>query len=202
MNYSQLINELVNKVIKNNLIHKNTVIIGENSTGKTTLLKSILNKTNDCIYIEDLYKQKENAFNKSDINTVLIDNIEIGLDYREIMNINNYLISKFGERKLVIVTHNLDIVAQLEHFNIIYLYKDCYCIYDGDDFNNINDVMNIFKTENTTTDIILLTLLNLVYNWTSVEEEKLKEIEKMNLSMTQKIILNEIKGCLVKYNKN
>lgn len=172
-----MINELYEKIINNGLKYNNTVIIGDNSTGKTTLLK-LLSKEEGAVFINCPYdKDMLNNFNVN-YSCVLIDNIETALSYKDIININEFLNSRFMFRKIVIVTHNLDIVSRLKDFNIINMNKDYYGVYDGNDFNSYDDVRNIVSNSSSMVDTMRATLLYFKLNdlWTSVEEERVRRL--------------------------
>lgn len=191
--YKQIISELCDKIQNNKLKHKNTVIMGDNSTGKTFLLES-LNNSEDSILIK-CNKNERNLLDKcfkQDI--VLIDDIEIILSFNEILNINTLIKDKFDNKKLIITTHNLELISRLKNFNLINVSKCCYGIFDSNDFNTHNDVKDIINTENNNNDVILTTLLNLkLCNlWTKVEESRLSKLKKSNLTIPQSKLLEQI----------
>ena len=161
-------------MINNGLKYNNTVIIGDNSTGKTTLLKE-LGKKQDSILIDCPWDKSILGSFKSNCSCVLIDNIETALDYKDIININEYLNKRFESKKVIIVTHNLDLVWRLKDFNILSMYKGYYGLYDGNDFNSYSNVRNIVDNSKNMMDTMIATLLYFKLNnlWTSVEEEKL-----------------------------
>lgn len=193
IDYKQSIAELQQKIQCNKLIYNNTVIIGDNSTGKTTLLKGINNLGNATL-ISCLNEFKELKHTDIDTDIILIDNIETMLTYKNILNINTFLSEKFKNKKLVIVTHNLELVSRIENFNIVHITKHCYGIYDSNDFNTHDEVRNIITAEEDTINTILVTMLNLKLcnSWSSTEENRLKEIKKESLTKSQKLLLREI----------
>lgn len=192
LEYKEIIDGLCNKLKNHSLKHKNSVIIGDNSTGKSSLLEQLNKSTNtklvkcptDKTMLYDMYSKAE---------TILIDNIETLLDFNEILSINDFVNNRFENTNIIMVTHNLEIVARLKGFNIIAIYRDCYGIYDGDDFNTSNDIINILDINNNN-DIILTTLLNLQLSnkWTLKEEELLSKITKESLTSSQLKTLEEI----------
>lgn len=196
--YNQIIEELCEKIVKNNLRYKNTVVMGDNSAGKTDLLKAITVNENRCLFIDCPYDKHLIKGTGSEFDIILIDNIETVLSYKEILDINSFLKNKFGNKKLVIVTHNIELIAQLRDFNIISMYRDCYEINDGNDFITSNDVRGIIESDKSANDIILTNLLTLKLcnKWTQVEEYRLDEIKKEPLTQCQRIILSEI--CSIK----
>lgn len=190
--YEQIINELYRKIINNELEHKNTVIMGDNSTGKTFLLEQ-LNILENVVLITCPKDKKLISNGNIEQDTILIDNIETVLTMNEICDINTFLDERFKNKKLVIVTHNLELISRLKDFNIINISRDCYGIYDGNDFNSYNNVTNLVNVEDNN-DVILVTLLNhkLCNLWTSVEDSRLAEIKKQHLTKVQKLLLSQI----------
>lgn len=192
--YDQIVKELCDKISTKQLKYPNTVIIGDNSTGKTTLLKTLSSRLDDSLFINCPFDKKliKNIDNK--IDTLLIDNIETILEYKDILYINDFLKDMFQNKNIVIVTHNLELVARLKDFNIIYLYKDLYSIYDGNDFNSFNDVKILIDSEKSNIDIMLAHLLRLKLSnlWTDIEENRLNQLKKEPLTSIQKLILNQI----------
>ena len=188
--HKQIISELQQKIQHNELIHNNSVIIGENSTGKTTLLEEI-NRLENTVLMSRI-----NNFKNTDIDKeiILIDNIETMVSYGDILNINTFLDDKFKNKKLIIVTHNLELVSRIQNFNIIHIMKHCYGIYDSNDFNTYNDVRNLIIAKEETIDIILVTMLNLKLSnsWSSIEDKRLKEVKKAILTKSQEILLREV----------
>lgn len=193
--HKQIIQELCEKICTGNLKYKNTVIIGENSTGKTTLLRTINKSFIGSLFIDCPFNK--NLFNTicNNTTTVLIDNLETILSYQEILNIDKSINKKLRNKNFVLSTHNLELVAQLRDFNLIYITSDSYCIFDGNDFNSFNDVKNIISLNKSSNDIILVNLLNLKINklWTDVEENRLNKLKNEPLSKTQELLLNQLK---------
>ena len=191
--HKQIISELQQKIQHNELIHNNSVIIGENATGKTTLLEEI-NHLENAVLISNLNDFKNYKNTDIDKEIILIDNIETMVSYGDILNINTFLDDKFKNKKLIIVTHNLELVSRIQNFNIIHMMKHCYGIYDSNDFNTYNDARNLIIAKEETIDIILVTMLNLKLSnsWSSIEEKRLKEVKKEILTKTQELLLKEI----------
>ena len=192
--HDQIIKELCDKISTKQLKYLNTVIIGDNSTGKTTLLKNLSSSLDDSLFINCPFDKKLIKDIDSKINTLLIDNIETILECKDILYINDFLEDMFQNKNIVIVTHNLELVARLKDFNIIYLYKDLYSIYDGNDFNSFNDVKILIDSEKSNIDIMLAHLLRLKLSnlWTDIEENRLNQLKKEPLTSIQKLILNQI----------
>lgn len=192
--HDQIIKELCDKISTKQLKYLNTVIIGDNSTGKTTLLKNLSSSLDDSLFINCPFDKKLIKDIDSKINTLLIDNIETILECKDILYINDFLEDMFQNKNIVIVTHNLELVARLKDFNIIYLYKDLYSIHDGNDFNSFNDVKILIDSQKSNIDIMLTHLLGLKLSnlWTNIEENRLNQLKKEPLTSTQKLILNQI----------
>lgn len=192
--HDQIVKELCDKISTKQLKYPNTVIIGDNSTGKTTLLKTLSSRLDDSLFINCPFDKKLIKDIDNKIDTLLIDNIETILEYKDILYINDFLKDMFQNKNIVIVTHNLELVARLKDFNIIYLYKDLYSIYDGNDFNSFNDVKILIDSEKSNIDIMLAHLLRLKLSnlWTDIEENRLNQLKKEPLTSIQKLILNQI----------
>ena len=192
--HDQIIKELCDKISTKQLKYLNTVIIGDNSTGKTTLLKNLSSSLDDSLFINCPFDKKLIKDIDSKINTLLIDNIETILECKDILYINDFLEDMFQNKNIVIVTHNLELVARLKDFNIIYLYKYLYSIHDGNDFNTFNDVKILIDSQKSNIDIMLTHLLGLKLSnlWTNIEENRLNQLKKEPLTSTQKLILNQI----------
>ena len=192
--HDQITKELCNKISTKQLKYPNTVIIGDNSTGKTTLLKTLSSSLDDSLFINCPFDKKLIRDIDSKIDTLLIDNIETILEYKDILYINDFLKDMFQNKNIIIATHNLELVARLKDFNIIYLHKDLYSIYDGNDFNSFNDVKILIDSEKSNIDIMLAHLLGLKLSnlWTDIEENRLNQLKKEPLTSIQKLILNQI----------
>ena len=188
MNREQILNEIAGKIINNNLKYNNSLIIGDNAIGKTSLL-NLINKTKKSLYVSS-----ENHINYKDFNMILIDDIEIMISLSDIFNINDYLNSKYADKKLIISTHNIHLISKVKDFNIICLYNDNYLILDGNDYNSYDDARNLFIKKSATNTITLTNLLSLKTsnNWTELEDKKLAIIKNKKLNKSQKLLLNEI----------
>lgn len=197
--YREMIQILSNKIIEDNLPHGNTVIIGENSVGKTSLLKAVNDKMERSVFIDLPFDKKhiENIDESMDI--VLLDNLETILEYRDILNIMSYLDSNFKGNKVVIATNNLELASSLKDFNIICLYNRFYTFCDGNDINTYDDVRFLFDKRNSV-NTLLSTLLNFAIcnKWTFDEECLLSKIKDKDLTKAQKFIIKEIEKYIAK----
>lgn len=193
--YEQMINELHDKLQNNKLKHRNTVIIGNNSTGKSTLLEHI-NKSQDATLIKCPNDKGMLDGKCNQVDTILIDNMELAISFNDVLNINDFINERFSNKKVIIVTHSLELVAGLRDFNIIAMYRDCYGIYDVDDFNTCDSVRNILFADKDAVNIVLTTMLNLKLCdlWTSTEQSRLCEIEKMNITSSQLTLLEQVRN--------
>lgn len=192
--HEQILKELCAKISDKNLKHKNTVIIGDNCTGKTALLKALSSSLDNSLFIDCPFDKKLIKNINNNINTVLVDNIETILDCKDILCINDYLNEMFNNKNIIIVTHNIELISRLDNFNIIYLHKNLYSIHDGNDFNTFNDVKILINSEKSNIDIMLTSILELKLNnlWTTIEENRLNELKEESLTNKQKIILKQI----------
>lgn len=192
--YDQIIKELYDKILTDTLKHRNTVIIGDNSTGKTTLLKVLFDNLDNSLFINCPFDKEliKNIDNKVDI--LLIDNLETILEYKDILCINNLLKELFSNKKVIIATHNLELIARLRDFNIICMHKDLYSIHDGNDFNSFDDAKNLIDFNKSSTQILLTHLLGLKISnlWTEIEEDRLNQLKDKSLTPIERLILNQI----------
>ena len=133
---------------------------------------------------------------------ILIDEINEFLSVKNEQKIIPFLVEKFPRLKFVITTHSSDIMVNAENFNIVVLNKNNYEILDSNDFVTNTDVREIFENlygreENIESDIEMtlrnLLSLKITEKWGSIEEDKLKNIDSLNLTTLQKLLLKQIK---------
>lgn len=191
--HKEMIDILSSKIVNGNLPHRNTVIIGDNSVGKTTLLKTINSKIEGSMFMDLPFDKNRIGNIYESTEMVLLDNLETIFEYKEILTIMNFLESKFKDKKVVIATNNLELVAILKDFNLICLYNKFYAFCDGNDINTYDDVRLIFNRDNSI-DTLLSALLNFVVcnKWTLNEDYLLNKIKNKELTRSQELMISEI----------
>lgn len=181
-----------NKIIGD---RKKVYINGENSTlssGYQAIIR---------IFLELLYFYN-NVGKESISKVVVIDEINEFLSVKNEKKIIPFLNDKFPAFKFIVTTHSVDVIASVNDFNIIALGNDIYKILDSNDFNSNTDVREIFENlygrdeimENHLEDVLRnLLSLKIMDNWTEKEEQELQNINENELSVTQKLLLKQIK---------
>ncbi|NFN86990.1 ATP-binding protein [Clostridium sporogenes] len=134
---------------------------------------------------------------------IVIDEINEFLSTKNEERILPFLINRFSNMRFVVTTHSADVVASSIDCNIIVLSENNYECLDGNDFLSVTDVREIFEkiynlSGESETEDIEITLRNLLNSkisetWTEVEENKLKSIDEIILTNSQKLILNQIR---------
>ncbi|WP_283591848.1 AAA family ATPase [Clostridium butanoliproducens] len=135
---------------------------------------------------------------------VVIDEINEFLSTKNEERILPYLIKIFENMNFIVTTHSADVVASSIDCNIIVISGSNYECLDGNDFSSVTDVREIFEkiyelSSDNKTNSIEITLRNLLNckiseTWTEVEEKRLKDIDELVLTNSQKFILNQIKS--------
>lgn len=187
-----MINEIIDKISNNKLKYQSTIILGDNNVGKTYLLKE-LNSLNKWYFIGCVKKNDIDNIKDKNPEAILIDNIEISLEYKDIFNIDSVLKEKFNNKKLIITTHNLNLIPRLTDFNVIILYKNNYTVCDSNDFKAYEDLRSLLSIKNNTA-ITINRLMNLKLSecWTEIEDKYLENIKTKELNNSQELILKSI----------
>ena len=92
------------------LLNNNIILLGENSVGKTTILREMYLKNIEMsLYIEN-HKSKEDLFEKislinDKIKTILIDNIDVNLEIKDKYTILEQLKNKFKNLRFIVSTN-------------------------------------------------------------------------------------------------
>lgn len=107
MIFNEKIRMIVNDI---SLLNNNIILLGENSVGKTTILREMyLKNTEMSLYIEN-HKSKEDLFEKislinDKIKTILIDNIDVNLEIKDKYTILEQLKNKFKNLRFIVSTN-------------------------------------------------------------------------------------------------
>lgn len=107
MIFNEKIRMIVNDIL---LLNNNIILLGENSVGKTTILREMYLKNIEMsLYIEN-HKSKEDLFEKislinDKIKTILIDNIDVNLEIKDKYTILEQLKNKFKNLRFIVSTN-------------------------------------------------------------------------------------------------
>ena len=107
MIFNEKIRMIVNDI---SLLNNNIILLGENSVGKTTILREMYLKNIEMsLYIEN-HKSKEDLFEKislinDKIKTILIDNIDVNLEIKDKYTILEQLKNKFKNLRFIVSTN-------------------------------------------------------------------------------------------------
>ena len=107
MNFNKKIENIINNI---SLLNNNIILLGENSVGKTTILREIYLKNRETsLYIEN-HKSKDDLFEKislinDKIKTILIDNIDVNLEIKDKYTILEQLKNKFKNLRFIVSTN-------------------------------------------------------------------------------------------------
>lgn len=107
MIFNEKIRMIVNDIL---LLNNNIILLGENSVGKTTILREMyLKNIETSLYIEN-HKSKEDLFEKislinDKIKTILIDNIDVNLEIKDKYTILEQLKNKFKNLRFIVSTN-------------------------------------------------------------------------------------------------
>lgn len=107
MIFNEKIRMIVNDI---SLLNNNIILLGENSVGKTIILREMyLKNIETSLYIEN-HKSKEDLFEKislinDKIKTILIDNIDVNLEIKDKYTILEQLKNKFKNLRFIVSTN-------------------------------------------------------------------------------------------------
>lgn len=155
------------------------------------------------LFLEIIYFDSVSE-NNIDNPVIVIDEINEFLSTKNEEKILPFLMNKFKKFNFIITTHSADVIASSINCNIIVLSHNNYECLDGNDYETITDVREIFekiynfnhleKSDDIESDLRNLLNLKISNNWTSVEDEKLKDIDETILTNAQRLIVNQIKS--------
>lgn len=211
------------KFVTEEIVIEKKVLIGKNitkiSTGFQAILRLFLeilfynkslsnrlkvkNIIDSLIFVDDL-EQKSSSISIIENPIIVIDEITEFLSAKNESNILGFLMDNFPEMKFIITTHSTDVIANAKDCNIIAIVGEKFQYMDGDDYQTITDVTELFaklyKFDTTINknkkdnDILLKNLFNLKIsgNWTEDEEKQISNIDKNTLSNTQLLLIKQI----------
>lgn len=186
-------------IIVDEVLEKKKVLNIDNNIEKlSTGYQAIIRLFLELIYFK--HSLEKNITNP----VVVIDEINEFLSTKNEERILPYLIKIFENMNFIVTTHSADVVASSIDCNIIVISGSNYECLDGNDFSSVTDVREIFEkiyelSSDNKTNSIEITLRNLLNckiseTWTEVEEKRLKDIDELVLTNSQKFILNQIKS--------
>ena len=185
MEFIKIIDNIVVDV--KNLKNKNIVILGNNGIGKTTVLNRIYQELKEnSIYVKNI-KSKLELFDKisfinNNINTIIIDNIEVNLEYKDRLNILEELKEKFKNLRFIVSTNYPNMLINSVDFVHFIIIESNYNLGDSNDIQDMIDVDRIKsfikkdKKEISETELLLSKCMNKNL-FGIMSENDIKEIE-------------------------
>lgn len=185
MEFIKIIDSIVVDVI--NLKNKNIVILGNNGIGKTTVLNRIYQELKEIsIYIRNV-KSKLELFDEissinNNINTIIIDNIEVNLEHKDRLNILEELKEKFKNLRFIVSTNYPNMLINSVDFVHFIIIESNYNLGDSNDIQDMIDVDRIKsfikkdKKEISETELLLSKCMNKNL-FGIMSENDIKEIE-------------------------
>lgn len=152
------------------------------------------------IFLEVIY-----ALEDSNINTIIIDEINEFLSTKNEAKILPYLKKKFPNIRFIVTTHSADVISSSKDTDIIVMKPENYELLDSNDYETNTDVRSIFEKiyfleneeniEKENIDSSLRNILNKYLMGIKDEENitELKKLETQKLSSSQKMMLIQIK---------
>lgn len=168
--------------------------IGKVSSGYQAIIRVML----ELVYVRECTRNKEEY---SEI-IVFIDELDEYLSPKSCSKIYPFLMQNFHHFKFVITTHSADLISTASDVNILVLKNDTVEVLDANDFSNLEDVINMFKTifgripecEKKYDDQLRRLLNNKIVGiWEEEDEVLLKKLEEQDLSNAQKFLYRQIK---------
>ena len=163
------------------------------SSGYQALIRIIL----ELSYYEDSVIVKENAENV----WIVIDELDEFLSPKYSARIMEFLKAEFPWAKWIVTTHSCDLVAYTSDSNLVILDNGFCEVLDINDYSSVSEVQIIFdrlfggtKLPEKEMETTLRRLFNNRINnlWGKEEEEILENIQKEQLSASQRLILRQI----------
>ena len=143
------------------------------------------------------------------LNDMVVNNVLVVLyEFDEFLSpanagkILNFLIARFSKMKFLVSTHSSELVKNSKHCNIMILYHEDIEMVDSDDFCDDCDVAALFEkvfpvgaSERDTVEEKLRILLNNRISgvWTEDNKLELSRLEGMDLTNSQKLLVQQIK---------
>lgn len=165
------------------------------SSGYQAMIRILL----ELLYYEDMEIKKKRVSSA----WVVIDELDEYLSPRYSAVILKFLRRTFPWGKWVITTHSCDLVASSTDANLVVLDNGNCEVIDINDYSSISEVQIIFErifgdqvTSEPEIEYVLRRLLNNKMNraWGNHDEECLRQIENQELTASQQMIVQQIRG--------
>ena len=184
MNFNKKIKMIVNDI---STLNNNIILLGENSVGKTTVLRELYLKNREIsLYIEN-HKSKNDLFEtiklaNEKVKIIIIDNIEVNLEYKDRLNILEELKEKFKNLRFIVSTNYPNMLINSVDFVHFIIIESNYNLGDSNDIQDMIDVDRIKsfikkdKKEISETELLLSKCMNKNL-FRIMSENDIKEIE-------------------------
>lgn len=184
MNFNKKIKMIVNDI---STLNNNIILLGENSVGKTTVLRELYLKNREIsLYIEN-HKSKNDLFEtiklaNEKVKIIIIDNIEVNLEYKDRLNILEELKEKFKNFRFIVSTNYPNMLINFVDFVHFIIIESNYNLGDSNDIQDMIDVDRIKsfikkdKKEISETELLLSKCMNKNL-FGIMSENDIKEIE-------------------------
>lgn len=184
MNFNEKIRMIVNDISS---LNNNIILLGENSVGKTTVLRELYLKNREIsLYIEN-HKSKNDLFEtiklvNEKVKIIIIDNIEVNLEYKDRLNILEELKEKFKNLRFIVSTNYPNMLINSVDFVHFIIIESNYNLGDSNDIQDMIDVDKIKsfikkdKKERSETELLLSKCMNKNL-FGIMSENDIKEIE-------------------------
>lgn len=145
MNFNKKIENIINNI---SLLNNNIILLGENSVGKTTILREIYLKNRETsLYIEN-HKSKDDLFEKislinDKIKTILIDNIDVNLEIKDKYTILEQLKNKFKNLRFIVSTNFEKLLIDSVDCVYFLITNKNYIPKDSNDIQNDFDAQQV-----------------------------------------------------------
>lgn len=142
MNFNEKIRMIVNDISS---LNNNIILLGENSVGKTTVLRELYLKNREIsLYIEN-HKSKNDLFEtiklaNEKVKIIIIDNIEINLEYKDKLTILEQLKNKFKDLRFIVSTNFQKMIVESADSVYFLITHKNYTLKDSNDIQNNFDV--------------------------------------------------------------
>lgn len=145
MNFNKKIENITNDI---SLLNNNIILLGDNSAGKTTILRKMhLKNRETSLYIEN-HKSKDDLFEKislinDKIKIILIDNIDVNLEIKDKYTILEQLKNEFKNLRFIASTHFEKLLIDSVDCVYFLITNTNYIPKDSNDIHNDFDAQQV-----------------------------------------------------------